>query len=265
MAYPPGLILSDKAENMNCEKVIAGILGMLDVDYESPAQMNELVNKCSTMLSQLAEECSETLLQFGQDLLERSNESEDMKYKFQLILKSLAQRHQPGALELNIAALLSRNIRDKEAYIDLIETFKSSRAIPALIHAIKTDNSVGEDEGLVRYKAIEALCSVGTKEVASIIIPYVKDSVYRVRGAAINFLRKFDISEAAPVIAEWLSQEENPTNLEYCIAALVHWKQTGSLPELREILTSGWIYNDKDLQRSVSEGILALEAINKGL
>jgi len=57
---------------MNCEKVIAGILCMLDVAYESPAQINELEYKCSTMLSQIEEECSEALLQYGQDLLERS-------------------------------------------------------------------------------------------------------------------------------------------------------------------------------------------------
>jgi len=247
---------------MNCEKVIDGILSMLDVDYESPTQINELEYNCLTMLSQIEDECSEALLQFGQDLLERSNESEDIEYKFQLILQALAIRHQPGALELNIAALLSENTRDKEAYIELLATFKNSQAIPALIHAIKMDNSVGEEEGLVRCKAIEVLCLVGTKEVASIIIPYVKDSAYRVRRASLNFLLNFDISEAAPIVAEWLSQEEDPTNLEELISALVHWKHTDSLPELRELLTSDWVDNDKALQRSVSEAILALEAIN---
>jgi HEAT repeat protein len=247
---------------MNCKKVIAEILNMLDVDYESPTQINELEYKCLTMLCQIEDECSEALMQVGQDLLERSNESEDIEYKFQLTLQALAIRHQPGALELNIAALLSEKTIDKEAYIELLATFKNPQAIPALIHAIKTDNSAGEEEGLVRYKAIEVLRLVGTKEVASIIIPYVKDSAYRVRRASINFLLNFDISEAAPIVAEWLSQEEDPTNLEELISALVHWKHTDSLPELRELLTSDWVDNDKALQRSVSEAILALEAIN---
>jgi len=235
---------------------------MLDVDYESPTQINELEYKCLTMLCQIEDECSEALMQVGQDLLERSNESEDIEYKFQLTLQALAIRHQPGALELNIAALLSEKSIDKEAYIELLATFKNPQAIPALIHAIKTDNSDGEEEGLVRYKAIEVLRLVGTKEVASIIIPYVKDSAYRVRRAAIQLLLKFDISESVPILAEWLSQEEDPNNLEELISALVHWKHTDSLPELRELLASDWVHNDKALQRSVSEAILALEAIN---
>jgi HEAT repeat protein len=247
---------------MNCKKVISEILNMLDVDYESPTQINELEYKCLTMLCQIEDECSEALMQVGQDLLERSNESEDIEYKFQLTLQALAIRHQPGALELNIAALLSEKTIDKEAYIELLATFKNPQAIPALIHAIKTDNSDGEEEGLVRYKAIEVLRLVGTKEVASIIIPYVKDSAYRVRRAAIQLLLKFDISESVPILAEWLSQEEDPNNLEELISALVHWKHTDSLPELRELLASDWVHNDKALQRSVSEAILALEAIN---
>jgi HEAT repeat protein len=247
---------------MNCKKVISEILNMLDVDYESPTQINELEYNCLTMLSQIEDECSEALMQVGQDLLERSNESEDIEYKFQLTLQALAIRHQPGALELNIAALLSEKTIDKEAYIELLATFKNPQAIPALIHAIKTDNSDGEEEGLVRYKAIEVLRLVGTKEVASIIIPYVKDSAYRVRRAAIQLLLKFDISESVPILAEWLSQEEDPNNLEELISALVHWKHTDSLPELRELLASDWVHNDKALQRSVSEAILALEAIN---
>jgi len=235
---------------------------MLDVDYESPTQINELEYKCLTMLCQIEDECSEALMQVGQDLLERSNESEDIEYKFQLTLQALAIRNQPGALELNLAALLSEKTIDKEAYIELLATFKNPQAIPALIHAIKTDNSDGEEEGLVRYKAIEVLRLVGTKEVASIIIPYVKDSAYRVRRAAIQLLLKFDISESVPILAEWLSQEEDPNNLEELISALVHWKHTDSLPELRELLASDWVHNDKALQRSVSEAILALEAIN---
>ena len=247
---------------MNCKKVISEILNMLDVDYESPTQINELEYKCLTMLCQIEDECSEALMQVGQDLLERSNESEDIEYKFQLTLQALAIRHQPGALELNIAALLSEKTIDKEAYIELLATFKNPQAIPALIHAIKTDNSDGEEEGLVRYKAIEVLRLVGTKEVASTIIPYVKDSAYRVRRAAIQLLIKFDISESVPILAEWLSQEEDPNNLEELISALVHWKHTDSLPELRELLASDWVHNDKALQRSVSEAILALEAIN---
>ena len=243
---------------MNCKEVISEILYMLDGDYESFTQMNELEYKCLTRLSQLEDECSEVLMQVGQDLLERSNESEDMEYKFLLILQTLALRQQPGALELNIAALLSEKTIDKEAYIDLLATFKNPQAIPALIHAIKTDHSAGEDEGLVRYKAIEVLGLVGAKEVASIIIPYVKDSAYRVRRASIQFLRKFDIAEAASILAKWLSQEENLTNLEVLISALVHWKHTDSLPELRELLTSDWVCNDKGLQTNVSEGIWKL-------
>lgn len=247
---------------MNCKKVISEIINMLDVDYESSTQIGELEYKCLTMLSRIEDECSEALMQIGQDLLERSNESEDIEYKFQLTLQALAQRHQPGALELNIAALLSEKTRDKEAYIELLATFENPQAIPALIHAIKTDNSAGEEEGLVRYKAIEVLRLVGTKEAASIIIPYVKDSAYRVRRASIKLLLNFDISEAAPILAEWLSQEEDPTNLEELISALVHWKHTDSLPELKELLTSDWVHNDKALQAKVSEAILALEAIN---
>ena len=41
------------------------------------------------------------------------------------------------------------------------------------------------------------------------IIPYVKDSVDRVRSVAIDFLLDLDVHEAAPVFIEQLSKEDD--------------------------------------------------------
>lgn len=247
---------------MECKKVISDILGSLDVEYESPTQIGNLEYECLTMLCQLGSEYSETLMQTGQELLERCEESEDIEYKFQLVLDSLAERCHPGALELNITALISEKTRDKEAYIDLLATFENPLAIPALVHAIKADDSTGEQEGGIRYKAIELLHILGAKEVTSMIIPYVKDSAYRVRGSAIDFLVNFDIREVAPIFVDQLGLEEYPTNLEKLISGLVSWKWTDTLPELRELLASDWVRNDKTLQTTVSNAILALELVD---
>ncbi len=246
---------------MECEKIIFDILSRLDVEYESPTQIGELEYECLTMLSKLEAECSEALIRIGLELLERSDKSEDIEYKFQLVLQALAKCHHPGVLELNIAALGSEKTRDKEAYIELLATSENPQAIPALIHALKADDSTGVEEGWVRYKAIKVLHLLGAKEVASIIIPYVKDSAYRVRGAAIDLLVNFDVCEAAPIFVEQLNQEEDPINLEKIISSLMFWKRTESLFELREILASDWVSNDKDLQTKVSHAINALESL----
>jgi hypothetical protein len=58
------------------------------------------------MLDELTAECSEALLQTGQELLNRSDESDDGEYKFQVVLQALVSRDQPGALELNAEALV---------------------------------------------------------------------------------------------------------------------------------------------------------------
>ncbi|AFZ24526.1 hypothetical protein Cylst_2296 [Cylindrospermum stagnale PCC 7417] len=243
---------------MGCKKVIFDILSGLNVEYESPTKIGNLEYECLTKLYQLGSECSETLMQTGQELLERCEESEDIEYKFQLVLDSLAKRCHPGALELNIAALVSEKTRDKEAYINLLATFKNPLAISALVHAIKADDSTGEEEGGIRYKAIELLHLLGAKEVTSMIIPFVKDSAYRVRESAIDFLVKFDIREVAPIFVDQLAQEEYPINLAKLISGLVSWKWTDTLPELRELLASDWVRNDKTLQTTVSNAILAL-------
>ncbi len=246
---------------MECKKLIWDILSRLDAEYESPAQVSELDYECLTMLDELAAECSEALLQTGQELLNHSDESDDGEYKFQVVLQALVSRDQPGALELNAEALVSKKTQDKEAYVELLESFEDPRTVPALMYAIEADHSTGEEEGGVRYKAINALRRVGAKEVASMIIPYVQDQAYRVRGAAIEFLISFNIHEAAPIFVDQLAEEEIPSNLEKLIDGLVSWKQTDALPVLRELLASDWVRNNQALQAAVSYGILTLEPI----
>jgi HEAT repeat protein len=248
---------------MECEKIIFDILSRLDVEYENPTQIGELEYECLTLLSQLDAECSEALMRTGQNLLDRSDQSEDIEYKFQLVLQALAKRHHPGALEINIAAVSSEKTRDKEAYIELLATFENPLAIPVLIHAIKVDDSTGEEEGWVRSKAIEVLRRLGAKEAASMIIPYIMDCAYRVRKAAIEFLVNLNIGEAVPIFVDQLSQEEDPINLEKLIFGLVSWKRTDTLPELRELLASDWVRNDQTLQKKVLDAISALEFIDR--
>jgi hypothetical protein len=80
---------------------------------------------------------------------------------------------------------------------------------------------------------------------------------YRVRELLANLLKLIFLN--LYYSAEWLSQEEDPNNLEELISALVHWKHTDSLPELRELWpVTGFITTRSS--RSVSEAILALEA-----
>lgn len=244
---------------MECEEIIYNALSRLDVEYESPSQVGELEYECLNLLFQLEPECSQALVQMGQELLDHANASEDIEYKFQLVLQALARRQQPDALTLNIEALLSGKTRDKEAYVELLATFENPHAIPALLHAIKADDSIGEEEGQVRHKAIYVLGRLGAKKVASEIVPYVKDSAYRVRSAAIDFLVNFDIREATPVLIDQLREEEDPTNLEKLIFVLVSWKQTEAIHTLQNLLSSDWIRNDKALERKISDAISILD------
>jgi hypothetical protein len=49
-------------------------------------------------------------------------------------------------------------------------------------------------------------------------------------------LISFNIHEAAPIFIDQLAEEEIPSNLEKLIDGLVSWKQTDTLPVLRELL-----------------------------
>jgi hypothetical protein len=95
------------------------------------------------------------------------------------------------------------------------------------------------------------------------IIPYVKDSVDRVRSVAIDFLLDLDVHEAAPAFIEQLSKEDDLDNLEKLISGLVSWKRTDSLPILRDILASDWVKADEELQVVVKDCYSGLEVIEK--
>jgi HEAT repeat protein len=110
------------------------------------------------------------------------------------------------------------------------------------------------------WKAKAKTIFLKEEEAATMIIPYVKDSSDRVRSSAIKFLIRINVPEAAPVFIEQLHEEDDCDNLEYLISGLVLWKQTDSLPLLRNILTSEWMENEEELKIVVNNAISNLEA-----
>ncbi len=249
---------------MECEKIIHTTLDNMGFQFETPDQLVESWNKCLKILCQLDEECSDALKRIGQELLESVDQNEPkIEEKLWMVLEAIAGRSQSGALELTVLALFSEKTRRKEQYVDLLDRFEDPRTIPALMYAVESDCSTGEMGGWTRSKAIDALLRLKAKEAATMIIPYVKNSVDRVRGAAIKFLIGLNVSEASPVFIEQLFNEDDPDNLEDLISGLVCWKQTESLPILHNVLASDWVQDDEDLKAVVKDAILGLEKIRK--
>jgi len=248
---------------MECEQIICDLLDRMGFKFENSTQLVESWNEYLRMLCKLGDECSDALIQIGQELLAQVDEVEwTIEYKLWMVLLAIARRNQPGALELTADALVSEKTRRKEEYVDILDGFEDPRAIPALMYAIEVDRSTGDMGGWTRCKAIKALLRLDAKEAASMIIPYIKDSVDRVRSAAIKFLIALNIGEAAPIFIEQLGEEDDPDNLENLISGLVLWKQTESLPLLRDILASDWIQADEELGVVVKDAISALETID---
>lgn len=249
---------------MQCEKIIHQTLDAMGFKFEKPHQLVESWNKCLRILCQLGEECSDALMQIGKELLNSVNrDASEIEDKLWMVLEAIARRNQSGALELTAAALFNEKTKRKEEYVDILARFEDGRAIPALIHAVKADCSTGDMGGWTRYKAINALLRLEAREAALMIIPYVKDSVDRVRSVAIDFLLDLDVHEAAPAFIEQLSKEDDLDNLEKLISGLVSWKRTDSLPILRDILASDWVKADEELQVVVKDAISGLEVIEK--
>jgi HEAT repeat protein len=201
-------------------------------------------------------------MRIGQDLLDRVDESEsEIEEKLWMVLEAIAGRSQAGALELIVSALVSEKTRRKEQYVDLLDRFEDPRTIPALMYAVEADFSTGEMGGWIRSKAINALLRLKATEAASMIIPYVKDSIDQVRSVAIKFLIDLNVLESAPVFVEQLAKEDDPDNFEDLISGLVLWKRTESLPVLANLLASDWVQADEDMKVVVKDAILELEQI----
>lgn len=248
---------------MECEEIIHNILNSMGFKFETPDQLVESWNKCLVTLCQLGEECSDSLIQIGQELLDHVDENDSkLEYKLWMVLEAITRRNQAGALELTAAAIFNEKTKRKEEYVDILAHFEDPQAIPALIYAIEVDHSTGDMGGWTRSKAIDALFCLNATEVASIIIPYVQDSVYRVRSSAVNFLVNLDIRSAAPIFIEQIAKENDPDNLEDLIAGLVLWQGTDSLPILKGILESNWAKADEDLRTVVEEAISDIETID---
>lgn len=249
---------------MECEKIIHTTLNNMGFQFETPDQLVESWNKCLKILCQLEEQCSDALMRIGQDLLDRVDESElEIEEKLWMVLEAIACRSQAGALELIVSALVSEKTRRKEQYVDLLDRFEDRRTIPALMYAVESDCSTGEMGGWIRSKAIKALLRLKATEAASMIIPYVKDSVDQVRSVAIKFLIDLNVLESAPVFVEQLAKEDDPDNFEDLISGLVLWKRTESLPVLANLLASDWVQADEDMKVVVKDAILELEQIRE--
>lgn len=249
---------------MKCEDQLQDILSRLDKQSESIQERVEIWNDCLVILKQMEPECSCAFVQTAQEILRQNNPLyvQDER-KLQLILWAISKNNKSTAIELASAALNSDKTGDKEEYVDILDNLNDPRTIPALMSALELDHSVGKLGGMARAKAINTLLLFNAQEAKYLIMLCVKDSVYRVRKAAIRFLLELDIAEAAPVFIEQLKEEDDPDNLECLIDGIICWEQTKALPALRDILSSEWVHNDEYLREIVEDAISELQAIEK--
>jgi hypothetical protein len=249
---------------MKCKDKLEDILNHLDEQADSIEQEVDTRNQCLKLLKQIEPECSGTFVQTVQEFLSQNEPLDGQaERKLQLILWAISNDNKSTVIGLASAALNSNKTRHKEKYVDILDSLEDPRTIPSLMSAIELDSSVGYWGGMARYKAINGLLMLEAQEAKSLIIPCVKDPVYRVRHAAIRFLVDLDICQAAPVFIEQLKQEEDPDNLELLIEGIVSWQQTDALPVLRDILASEWAKNDEYVGEVVEDAILDLEEIEK--
>lgn len=242
---------------MKCEETILRILNSVQLECKRPEQLVESWNSCLKELCNLDEGYSSTLSHIAQKLLDELEIDQlEMEDKLWMVLEAISRRKQSDALDKTIAALFSKKTKHKEEYVDILSHLEDKRAVPALEYALKLDSSLKGE--WIRYKAINALFLLESKNSAYKIIPYVKDSVEKVRGAAIDFLVEFDIREAIPAFIDQIKAEDDPDNLESLIAGLVQWKQVEVLPVLTEILSRSWVQSEEDLTNTVEEAISIL-------
>jgi len=248
---------------VDCDKAIDAIRARLDAPYESAKQVLTLEAECVGALSELDAECSEALMRVGYSLLERAGVSDSDEYAFGVILQAIANRHQPGALDLTAAALMGDKTGSKEDYVGLLDSYHDARAIPALVYAVQHNPPLDEEGGWVRARAIDALRSLGAREAAGVVIPCVQDIAYRVRRAAIGFLTRLNVTAAADTFVARVRDEDDPDVLEALVDGLVLWERADSLPDLRDLSTSDWVTQDKSLRSALDVAIVALERDNR--
>jgi hypothetical protein len=132
------------------KEVIWQILNTLDRESKSVQDFLKIDKDCVQSLIKLDKSCDDALVAIAEDLLENAVD-EQSEYKLQAIIRSLINRQQPEAFELNRKAFESNEALDKETYINYFCELGDSRAIPHLTdfldrHEVINSTAEGEDD-----------------------------------------------------------------------------------------------------------------------
>lgn len=150
-----------------------------------------------------------------------------------LVLSALAQLRDQAAPELIGRALTDRHTMLKEDYVSFLEYLGRGDDAETGLLTVLQDGRTDPDRPDLGV-TIRALHAQRATEAVPAVAPYVTHPDRGVRGVATSFL--YDLDEdghiSAPVFAERLPDESDPTALETLVDGLVRWDRPPPRPVL---------------------------------
>lgn len=244
---------------MDCKASIHALLDRLDADVQTPAALTDVLGEVFEPLIELPAECSTALAGTAEALLAAADgKSWRTEEKLKLVLRAMVHRGQREAFELLERAVQNEATPSKEEYVDLLDDLRDPRSTGPFLHVLGADSSSrSSDEA--RSKAIAGLERLRANHVVEAVMKHLDDPADRVRGAAIRFMDRLDVQEAAGALVRRVRVEDDPTNFEFLLNPLVRWKRREALPILRTMLDEGELDANEDMEEAARQAVRALE------
>lgn len=154
--------------------------------------------------------------------------------------------------DVNVLHVALKNIKD-------IKSPQSIAIATRLLTHEDEDIVVGSIQALTKLKGNNSSRSSFDRSskanlgAESPVLPYLQDSRWRVRVAAINHVSKLEIKAAGPSLLKLLSEDDDEFVRSHCIQAAVAIKLTDGLPILKKLF-----FTNDELIRSLTPAIIEL-------